>query len=106
MDSVERFITVVGALEDVIFQKRMRLLQRDKNRRARDRQVLLELVSSSHCRNCSPSQVYSRCNKLHTSMPKLRQKTKAWQIDVLSSCIASWENSSFFDGHSTLISSF
>lgn len=41
MESVERFISVVGALEDVIFQKRMRLLQRDKNRRARDRHALL-----------------------------------------------------------------
>ena len=40
MESVEKFITVVGALEDVIFQKRMRLLQRDKNRRARDRQAI------------------------------------------------------------------
>ena len=37
MESVEKFISVIGALEDAIFQKRMRMLQRDKNRRARDR---------------------------------------------------------------------
>ncbi len=47
MESVERFICVVGALEDVIFQKRMRLLQRDKNRRARDRQACLKHLSIS-----------------------------------------------------------
>lgn len=47
MGSVEKFISVVGALEDVIFQKRMRLLQRDKNRRARDRHVPTGRHSSS-----------------------------------------------------------
>ena len=37
MEPVEKFIQVVGALEDQIFQKRMRMLQRDKGRRARDK---------------------------------------------------------------------
>ena len=40
MEPVEKFIQIVGALEDVIFQKRMRLLVRDKNRRLRDKYVL------------------------------------------------------------------
>ena len=39
MEPVEKFIQIVGALEDVIFQKRMRLLMRDKNRRLRDKCV-------------------------------------------------------------------
>ncbi len=33
---MERFIRVVGAKEDAIFQRRARMLQRDKQRRARD----------------------------------------------------------------------
>lgn len=36
LDSVERFIRVVGEKEDAIFQRRGRMLQRDKQRRARD----------------------------------------------------------------------
>jgi len=36
LDRVERFIRVVGAKEDAIFQRRARMLQRDKQRRARD----------------------------------------------------------------------
>jgi hypothetical protein len=47
MDSVFKFIQVVGALEDTIFQKRMRLLQRDKNRRAREKSSLSPSFSSS-----------------------------------------------------------
>ena len=54
MESVEKFISVVGALEDVIFQKRMRLLQRDKNRRARDRQAMYQ-ASALAAFYCSPS---------------------------------------------------
>lgn len=34
---VEHFISVVGAFEDQIFQKRARLLQRQKQRRERDK---------------------------------------------------------------------
>ena len=34
---VEHFIRVVGSKEDAIFQRRMRMLLRDKNRRMRDR---------------------------------------------------------------------
>eukprot|EP00884_Botryococcus_braunii_P023039 jgi/Botrbrau1/9419/Bobra.0252s0043.1 len=37
LERVERFIALVGVLEDQIFQKRMRLLKRDKQRRERDR---------------------------------------------------------------------
>ena len=36
LDRVERFIRVVGEKEDLIFQRRARMLQRDKQRRARD----------------------------------------------------------------------
>lgn len=39
LERVERFISLVGVLEDQIFQKRMRLLKRDKQRRERDRQM-------------------------------------------------------------------
>ncbi|CAL8463003.1 g2537 [Coccomyxa elongata] len=35
--AVEQFIRVVGEKEDAIFQRRMRMLQRDKHRRERDR---------------------------------------------------------------------
>lgn len=39
LERVERFISMVGVLEDQIFQKRMRLLRRDKQRRERDRMM-------------------------------------------------------------------
>ena len=38
LDRVEHFVRTVGAFEDTIFQKRARLLQRDKGRRERDKQ--------------------------------------------------------------------
>lgn len=37
MRAVEHFIRVVGAKEDAIFQRRMRMLQRDKRRREQDK---------------------------------------------------------------------
>lgn len=37
MAAVEHFIGVVGEKEDAIFQRRMRMLQRDKQRRERDK---------------------------------------------------------------------
>lgn len=37
LQAVEHFIRVVGEKEDAIFQRRMRMLQRDKQRRERDK---------------------------------------------------------------------
>ena len=37
MRAVEHFIRVVGEKEDAIFQRRMRMLQRDKRRREQDK---------------------------------------------------------------------
>ena len=45
--AVERFIRVVGEKEDAIFQRRMRMLQRDKQRRERDQVMLFGLLSLS-----------------------------------------------------------
>lgn len=37
LQAVEQFIRVVGEKEDAIFQRRMRMLQRDKRRREQDK---------------------------------------------------------------------
>ena len=37
LTAVEQFIRVVGEKEDAIFQRRMRMLQRDKRRREQDK---------------------------------------------------------------------
>ena len=37
LGAVEHFIRVVGEKEDAIFQRRMRMLQRDKRRREQDK---------------------------------------------------------------------
>ncbi len=46
--AVEQFIRVVGEKEDAIFQRRMRMLQRDKHRRERDRVTFCLHRSCSH----------------------------------------------------------
>lgn len=46
--AVEQFIRVVGEKEDAIFQRRMRMLQRDKHRRERDRVPFCLYRACSH----------------------------------------------------------
>ena len=46
--AVEQFIRVVGEKEDAIFQRRMRMLQRDKRRREEDK-VRLPAVARMAC---------------------------------------------------------
>ena len=44
--AVEQFIRVVGEKEDMIFQRRMRMLQRDKRRREEDKaRPLLHMIA-------------------------------------------------------------
>lgn len=54
--AVEQFIRVVGEKEDAIFQRRMRMLQRDKQRRERDKvcpPLNLSAYASADRRPCS-----------------------------------------------------
>ncbi len=50
LQAVEQFIRVVGEKEDAIFQRRMRMLQRDKRRREQDK-----VPSILPCRPCTIS---------------------------------------------------
>jgi len=45
LQAVEQFIRVVGEKEDAIFQRRMRMLQRDKRRREQDRVLFLAVFN-------------------------------------------------------------
>ena len=50
--AVEQFIRVVGEKEDAIFQRRMRMLQRDKHRRERDKVRSTTPFAQAHTHIC------------------------------------------------------
>jgi hypothetical protein len=79
--AVEQFIRVVGEKEDAIFQRRMRMLQRDKQRRERDKvcpPLNLSAYASTDRRPCARQNC--------TSSAPFNFLSVAW-LPILLTCI-------------------